>query len=87
MSATVWNRDGVWLLRSHITGDWERHLDEEFASVVGFSSFIRYVCGGMTYEQFIPKGTNVRMDAERLACLEFFLESVDDLAMGIDDSE
>jgi hypothetical protein len=65
------------LMGKDITGDWERHLDEEFASVAGFTSFIEYVCGGMTYEQFIPKGPDVRMDPERLACLKFFLESVD----------
>lgn len=68
------------LMGSDITGDWERDLSEEFATVAGFNSFIEYVCGGMTYEQFIPKdqkGSRIRMDNERLACLEFFLESVD----------
>lgn len=66
------------LMGSDITGDWERHLDEEFMTQLGLNSFIEYVCNGMTYEQFLQEigGANVRMDSERWACVEFFLESV-----------
>jgi hypothetical protein len=71
------------LMGSDITGDWERDLSEEFATVAGFNSFIEYVCGGMNYEQFIPKdqkGSRIRMDNERMACLEFFLVNGDSCA-------
>jgi hypothetical protein len=65
------------LMEKDITGDWQRPLDEEPADMLGFASFIKYVCGGMTYEQFIPDKPNVRMDLGRLDCLVFFLEGAD----------
>ncbi len=65
------------LMEKNITGDWERPLDEESAEMLGFTTFVKYVCGGMTYEQFISDQPNVRMDLGRLDCLGFFLEGVD----------
>jgi len=65
------------LMGNDITGDWERHLEEEFFNAVGFDSFISYVCGGMTYEQFNPDGVDARIDADRLACLNFFLQDIE----------
>jgi hypothetical protein len=65
------------LMTKDITGDWERPLDEESADTLGFATFIKYVCGEMTYEQFIPDKPNVRMDLGRLDCLVFFLEGAD----------
>src|ERR1035437_134310 len=46
--ANVMGQFFLHLMGKDITGDWERHLDEEFASTAGFNSFIEYVCGGMT---------------------------------------
>lgn len=65
------------LMGREITEDWQQNLDEEITKIAGIDSFVRYVCGGMTYEQFTPEGRSVTMNTERLACLEFFLESHD----------
>lgn len=67
----------------HIAGqkiaeDWESQLDEEFFAQAGVDSFIRCVCGGKTFEQFIPDPANVAMTPERLACLEYFLAKSDE---------
>ena len=65
------------LMGEDISDGWEQHLDEEFATGAGFHSFMKYVCDGLTYEQFIGTGKNVMMDPERLACLNHFLERAD----------
>lgn len=78
------------LMRSDLNEVWRGYEQEDCWTLLGFESFIEYVCGGMTYEQFIPpitggmsiqkfknSGTNVRMDYERWACVEFFLRNAD----------
>ena len=65
------------LMEKNITGDWEKHLEEEYANEAGFESFIQYVCGGLSYEQFISEPPQVWMDLDRLGSIIFFLESLE----------
>jgi len=64
------------LMENKIPGDWERTLDEEHATALGFESFIEFVCGGLTYERFIGDPPNVWMNLERLGCFVFCLETL-----------
>lgn len=64
------------LMEKKVSGDWERHLDEEYVNEAGVDSFINYVCGGLSYEQFIRDPPQVWMDLERLGSFIFFLESL-----------
>jgi hypothetical protein len=62
------------LMDKGIPGDWEKRLEEELFSLAGYDSFIKHVCGGLTYEQFMKHPPHVLLNLERLGCLVFFLE-------------
>ncbi|MCB1130213.1 MAG: hypothetical protein KDN05_03730 [Verrucomicrobiae bacterium] len=67
------------LMEHQIRGDWQQDFPEDVFANHATPTFVPYVCGGLSYEQFIGDPPRVWMDLDRLGCVVFFLESLQQL--------
>lgn len=67
------------LMEHQIRGDWQQDFQEVVFANHATETFVPYVCGGLSYEQFIGDPPRVWMDLDRLGCVVFFLESLQQL--------
>ena len=65
------------LMERNIPEDWVGNPPEDMIAADGHGSFIKYVCGGLSYESFIGDPPRVWMDLERLGSLVFFLKNLE----------